>query len=49
MKNGYSIKNTGAQVVKAPKNVSVPSGVHGIRGRDIRGGNQAPRTDKGKK
>ena len=49
MKCGYSIKNTGAQVVKAPKSVSVPSGVHGIRGSDVRGGNQTPRTGKGKK
>jgi hypothetical protein len=38
MKDGYNVKNTGAQIVKAPKKVSVPSGVHGIRGKDVRGG-----------
>ena len=45
MKKGYKIKNTGAQIVKAPKKVSAPSGVHGIRGKDVRSGKPAgPRT-----
>ena len=35
---GYTVKNTGAQIVKAPKNVSAPSGVSAIRGKDIRSG-----------
>ncbi len=46
MKKGYRIKNTGAQVVSAPKKVSAPSGVHGIRGKDVRGGADKPRTSK---
>ena len=50
MKRDYNVKNTGAQVVKAPKKVSAPSGVHGIRGRDVRGGAETkPRTNAGAK
>lgn len=49
MKGGYNVKNTGAQIVKAPKKVSVPSGVHGIRGKDVRGGTtEGVRTNKPK-
>ena len=49
MKGGYNVKNTGAQIVKAPKKVSAPSGVHGIRGKDVRGGSaQNVRTNKPK-
>ena len=49
MKGSYNVKNTGAQIVKAPKKVSVPSGVHGIRGKDVRGGNaQGVRTNNSK-
>ncbi len=39
MKKTYEIKNTGAQVVKAPKKVSAPAGVKGMRGKDVRQGN----------
>jgi len=39
MKKNYEIKNTGAQAVKAPKKVSAPSGVKGVRGKDCRQGN----------
>ena len=46
MKVGYNVKNTGAQVVKAPKKVSAPSGVHAIRGKDVRCGVTEPRKAK---
>ena len=46
MKVSYNVKNTGAQVVKALKKVSAPSGVHGIRGKDVRCGAAQPRTSK---
>ena len=36
MKNGYKIANTGAQIVRAPKDVSASSGVRGVRGQDLR-------------
>ena len=36
MKKSYEIKNTGAQIVKAPHKVNVPSKVRGIRGKDLR-------------
>ena len=49
MKSGYNIKNTGAQIVKAPKNVSVSSGVHGIRGADVRCGAKGKNTKEIKK
>lgn len=39
MKKNYEVKNTGAQIVKAPKNVKAPSGVKGVRGKDVRQGN----------
>lgn len=49
MKKTYDVKNTGAQIVKAPKKVSAPSGVHGIRGKDVRGGaSDGVRTGKSK-
>ena len=38
-KTNYEVKNTGAQVVKAPKKVSTPAGVKGVRGKDVRQGN----------
>ena len=49
MKSGYNIKNTGAQIVKAPKNVSASSGVHGIRGADVRCGTKGKNTKEIKK
>lgn len=36
MKGGYTIKNTGAQIVKAPKSTATGSGVRAIRGQDLR-------------
>lgn len=36
MRESYKIKNTGAQISKTPKSVSVPSGVRGVRGKDLR-------------
>ena len=36
MKKTYEIKNTGAQIAKAPKKVAVPSKVRGVRGKDLR-------------
>ena len=38
MKNTYNVKNTGAQIVNAPKKVNVAALVHGIRGKDVRCG-----------
>lgn len=36
MKKTYEVKNTGAQIVKAPKKVTVSAKVRGIRGKDLR-------------
>ncbi len=49
MKGSSNIKNTGAQIVKAKNKVTAPSMVHGIRGKDVRGGSEtAVRTSKQK-
>ncbi len=40
MAKNYEIKNTGAQISKAPKNVTAPSLVKGVRGNDLRQGHK---------
>lgn len=49
MAEAYKIKNTGAQIVKAPKNVSASSGVRGIRGQDVRCGTAVKATKENNK